>query len=874
MADVIPGDGVPTYKRRTEADPGADCGWQGRDFSSPGPSIVRCRVKAYISGVQAYVVYGIGFEDRWACDMPATLGALGYRPYLCHAPGTHVLVLFERPDAPWGVILGATPRIDTAEFDYGGDALTHVAGIGLGYDAVHRSPLRLDTDNPEGPEFSNGRPMDTVAGDYGFLNDLGVGLHGGKLQVQLRGGAAQLSVSALDNEIHMLAEAVTEETWTTHRRLYCDQGEGSEVRLSTPYLWEGLGAMNPEEPVCNYEDIPAHPSAVETQTQVECYAAKHWDQSGLFRYIELGGYLADGLQHNWVACPINPGGLGRLSGVDDQLWKGLAETQVGIDGFLTLRTAKGLLLEKTVMIPVPLERHQPHDPAGDADDECDWGAPEYREDEVDYQWPEDPTARQSLAADHNAHRTFRTNSLGLRGHSRDWRVTDERATAAATGAREDYFPKPLGEDFRADEPTSQTLRVDHRRPQVKYYASRAFVLFCDDGSIVFQDGYGSTISMSGGNVEISPRGSLVMRPAKDVVVMAPRDLVLNAGRNVEIAASHGDVLAKAERNMHLLSGNGGTGGTLIENRVEDPRGDKIDFASAGSESISSGILLKAKGAPLMTWSATAYLRSLMGELVLDSSAGDADVNLIGKNVVSHAVNSVRHLVGVSPERGDDISAAATLSLSAASCYVTCGDLQLRLSGGLTSIVSKSGGKPRLFLDGSLTASGAVTASATEIRKYEERSQSPSVAELKESANEIRNGISEALKVLRSRSYAVGRPGNAEFMRHVSFSFNASSRYGTLVKFRLNETLWQASFGQQGGEVWEQPDVLFQGRTKTLPWPGREAWDASESYGKMDLAALKNLDSQHGGRKSAETFEAVPPTPVSLRNNYRIDTHGT
>ena len=109
------------------------------------------------------------------------------------------------------------------------------------------------------------------------------------------------------------------------------------------------------------------------EDDVACHVPQAWDQVGIFRYVRLLGALG-GIEHTWVQMP---GAQSPVRREQERNWPGLFEEQVDIDGFWTVRTAKGLLLEKTCMIPVPEQRREPEDPRGDGEEVCDWGREPY-----------------------------------------------------------------------------------------------------------------------------------------------------------------------------------------------------------------------------------------------------------------------------------------------------------------------------------------------------------------------------------------------------------------------------------------------------------------------------------------------------------------
>ena len=818
---------------------------------------------------------GPGFHSKPAVDVGTVLNVLGARAYNVHSPLQPVLVWFEHAEAEQGLILGAIAHPE-AFVQYRGILLSEGAGVGAGYDRVHRDPIGIDDEvDPDFPmplyEANCGRPWDTLGGDWGVINELGVGVSVLKLNADLRAGYASVGVSYLDNLVRLTGDRISIESPSLEYDHFQDQGESSTIVRSTPYVWEGLGAVAPDADPAKSEDWPLSIESVGKEQLSKC-DVQHWDQVGIFRWMELHGFLG-GLRHEYAILPRDAATPVRRS--QDHNWPGLYEQQVDVDGFVTIRTAKGMLIEKTSMIPVPEQKREPWDPKGDKDDGCDYGKEAYDTDKVDYDWGDtDPTSRAVRTADHNSFRTGEAGLRGLHDHNtagtaKDWRIPHDPESAVVVGIPD---ISPLGQKFHADLPTPSEVDVDHRRKGVKYYPGRAFALFGDDGSITLQDAYGSSIVMTGGNIEVCPRADLILRPGRSVIGMAPHDVILNAGNSAELTASKGDVRVKAEKNLHALAGNSGTGGVLIESRAIDPQGTANSFDSQGEGTVSSGIVLKSGQAPIAQWGSEIFVQSKVGRVVIDGAGGTQDVYVLGKDVRLVGEQSASMASGVKPgESGGSPDDAGLVMVEPDRTTMISGSVLAELTGGTVRVLKKGGGSATMFIDGSLQASTSIACPTTSVDDFD-----VTVYNRPEIKSGIQQGSSQfvsAWNTMNGELYKKdGTYGNADFFRDFSFSFNNSTDYWTTQDFMLHSTFWQLKLSSTGGQVWDQPIVKFRGTRDTRPWPGQETWN-SGGFGKIEGSDLNNYDVLIDAGKSTprEETKGKAPTAKPLKGNYIVDS---
>jgi hypothetical protein len=846
------------------ADPGSNMGEENTELGSSGVLTIG-RVLSYYGGLQGYRVSTPTRGPRMACAIPDVLNVMGARAFNPISPNTSVLIWWANQESEIGYIIAVLPRLPVHNWANLGGFIREGAGVGFLYDQVHRKQLGVDNEASEvplgAPDFNEGRPWDTLAGDWGVINELGVGIAVLKMMASMQAGYAEIGVSFIDQEAYIAGERITIESETTDYRHFNDQGEGSTIRQFTPYAWEGLGAKEPATGEL-LKELTEDPKS--SDEQLSRYAPKDWEQVGIFRFLELEGLLG-GLLHQWVICPKDPPEIVKRSTARN--WPGLAEINIGEDGFITQRTAKGFLIEKTSIIAVPEERREPWDPQGDKDEACDYGLEALPDAEVDYPWNDtDPTSRGPRIADHNAWRSQVKNLAGIRGHKKDWAVPEESAAAVVSGT---VPVTPLGRKFRADMPEGEDVKIDHRRPKVRYRPGRAFIYLGDDGSIHQQDAYGSTFSSAGGNHEFAPRGDFIVRPARRFIVQAPLDAIINGGRNVELAASKGDIRLKAEKNMHLLAGNGGTvGGVLIETRSDDSAGEKNDYTKQGQDTVSTGIMLKSVKAPVVTWGSSVMVQAKNGDIVIDGQEGGKDVSIFGKNVRLFGAESASLSATVKPGQGlSNSDTSPLIRVSAESLTMLCGTAGAAFTEGQMRVLTE------VKVLGNVTTTESFFSPDVEIQSFDDSQMNPSASQMKADAKDARKPVKKAVADMQAQVYTGEKAFfNTSLIEKISFSFNNSEQYWTNEGFVLNATYWQVMFGSS--TTWDQPEVKFKTSMPTMPWPGKETWEGS-SFGQIQKSAFKNYDLETGAAKALPRAVegAAAPTLVSLKGNYTIDTQG-
>jgi hypothetical protein len=586
---------------------------------------------------------------------------IGARDMGVFSPGTQVFC-YREPEWRYALVLGSVPWLTTNAKRNGiPDWVVPGAMAGLAEDRVHSEVFDLFGKASGLVNAAGGRPCDNIPGDFGALNELGVGYVVGKLCAQIRASHfCGVQAHFLDNLLRILGYNYELFTSGEERRALNDEGEYTDVRKVTMYPWESTGVIATTDGIPPTWTIDGDPEWRKGNNQAAREPA-YDDQMGFFRMLEMDGYLGD-LQRKWVSGPpAETVDFERLS--NNTVYRGLFEQGIGIDGRFTMRSAKGIIFEKTCAIPIPKQTHVPEDPEGDTAENYKtaslWGdGDDHNKDELELT-DEVPGMRSSLAYEMHAHLFHLQNVVPLYYHKKDWFLPEEEDAIASMGMTQSIHTDTTGAtQFWMDLPDVKEIQIDHRLV-AKYYQSRAVFAINDDGSILLEDGYGSQIRMEGGHIFLSARNDVFVQPGRNLVAWAPRDAVIRAGNSVDITAAKTDVRIKAQNNLHMVSVDRGV---LIESQST---ASQSDWDKVGEDIVSYGVVLKASDSYVASYAKETYIRAGLedtasGRIHIDSGKAEGELTLQGSQIDARVKNSFNIIMNTSGEEvAEDTVASAS-----------------------------------------------------------------------------------------------------------------------------------------------------------------------------------------------------------------------
>jgi hypothetical protein len=806
--------------------------------------------------LQAYLVSFEFMDPKLVCVLgtqTSTL-AIGAKQLNTLIPGTHVWVAWT-PQMTYGVITMVEPHSATDPALARSDWIHATSRCGFHVDKYAEAVLQTN-DSAGLLNWACGRPMDSLpVGEYGAIAETGLAITLDSFMGQVRADESTGLFVCYHDQFVRLAGVNLQEFSGGHVREHLnDQGEIRIYSGWTPYAWEQLGALRPGV------DPSRAVTADEVQNTKQHLAAvepRHDDQIPFHRRVFLGGYVGQGGK-DLIALPPPSGDVLRRSDANTaaKMPPGVLEEQRTLPGAYMLRSAKGVHLMKQPAIPVPIPAGEPEDLTGDTSENYKFSGRDGSGDahkvapRIETTDPDALGQRIAGLVDELALRRNWEGQHALHYHKKDWKLQEEQDTALAQGYKPPELDK-LVDGSVLPLPASVQVKVDDRYGAVTYYLNEASISIFDEGAIVLQGGAGERLVLGGGNAMIDVPGDLFIRTGKSIIQWSGRDIISRARNCVDISSSLSDVRLKAEKELHVLAGNGGTGGLLLESRGSDA----YDFKNkTGTDVTGGGIALKATNGSIVGWGKGLYLRSLHGgSIVLDADKGKGDVVAQAAKFSRYIQNSAYDYFGPAG------SVAATNSYSGVEARIGTpvalnGSLTVRGSGLFNGNVDIMQGHVYSEQAGDSSYVGSYGKNKTVVTAFKDRLQQT----LKDSKADGKAGVSEYKGTLNEAWYKTGQPGDDKTIDTVAFSFRSTEQYRA-KDFSCWETAWQqiARETNLALATWTEPAVKV-GSRKTMPFPGEQRLKQDKVYLQQKL---KLYDWNRGVAMSRKDNTAAYETPT-------------
>jgi hypothetical protein len=544
------------------------------------------------------------------------------------------------------VILGGMPNYLGESNFLGSQELVVSSPVGSFKDNISdHGPLNCTFNN-----FNGGKPIDAYPGDTTVLNSFGCGLFVGALHASLISGLdCSVECHYIDSLVRVNAFNYEHNTAGSEVTKFADVGDYTEIRRINSYVIESLGGIKQygEAPKAQATERSSYPTP-EAITGI--YKPQDPSQIGWWRYSEFEGYLGN-IKLNFVAVPKLESVRKATEG-DTQDESAVFREHVDSSGAYTVVSAKSIALIKDCLIPMPRERYRADDSRGDKQETVEQARGENEpnvadvtitgiEEDADHAALLYSAASSDLASFKN-HRA----TLNFKERKNDWtfKEIDEIDLAGFRSAVDSvgFISAANGvssERMFAKLPQVGKLQINARE-EVKYFASRAMIMMHEDGSIHMQDGYGSTISMRAGSIDLSCPGDITLRAGKNIVNFAGDGVSLIAGTDVELSANIGDLRLKADRNVTVLAGNDGAGGILLESKADISnllQEDEQLFKSPSSNANSHrGIWFKAPKSTISSVASEIYAGNQTNKCSIYLDSGIGDITTKGSRSISLA----------------------------------------------------------------------------------------------------------------------------------------------------------------------------------------------------------------------------------------------
>lgn len=725
---------------------------------------------------------------------------------------------------------------------------------------------------------SCGRPMDGVSGEYVRMSETGIGLLIDSFQTYLRvNEACGLWLNYFDSYAKLAALSLHVTSYCEHVLQQNDEGELFSIKGYATYPWEMAGMYAPGETSTQTND--EEKVQLDKQFPFASEDLKDFSQVPVYRMTDYTGYLGQGFNRT-IVRPAGNAGPRLMTDAENAPDTGLCQQLMALDGSYSVKSAKQLTFAKYPLIPNPRRKRQVEDALGDdltKDNNYKFsgqfgnGADHKVLDWQDAAVTDLPNlVRPAGILDLLTHHFNWKSTHPFQYHEKDYVYPEEGDTNSQLDHVK-FYRGNMEEAYVTLNPVK--LKIDDRYQDVNYYNTASIISLAEDGSVVIADGYGSQILLGGGQIRLEAGGDVMLMSGARVVTLAKEAITRTKG-SIDISSSEKDVRIKAEANMQLLAGNGGSGGMLLESKGV---GITQDYTNKIGENVkAAGIVLLSKGGSIDTMANSIYLRTGLtetsanaggGSFIIDCAKGLDSFYCYAKT--QSFFNNTFFGIWNSPTlENTDTSKVAyfspSLSIIEGPCIVTKELVSLGIIGAKKSILSLDG----IYAVGTMACRDGIKGLgdssqdgfpgqvASFIEEYE-RIPPP--------YEQMGGGMMSI--AYTSNAWAKNRSGNTNLLENeIGFSFrDDSDKTGEAYsyqadKFFMLEPRWQQltrmGLVAGSGEQWQENSVLYQG-LQLYPWPGKVNWVDNQTllgYSNSDQFFLFGQDKARPRSENQSSYE--------------------
>jgi len=809
--------------------------------------------------------------DGAATAVAATVGQtsgftpMGARPTNMIAPGNTVLV-WQPPGRDWAFIIAAYPQPHNDGTLIRPGYVNQGSQAGALRDPAHRDLPKVQLWEGGLRNFNANRPLDQTTLDWGAVTETGLSIHLDPFMAHMRvSELCGLFLNYFDQYTRLAGLNMDIQTPAIELVAREDEGETRLTINVNPYWWESLGLYAAGTNFANeFDDQDVLYNLARGKQDMP--QGKE-DVQSINRVVTYGGYIGQG-KRTTVMIPAATTGIRRYSDNADGKSPdmGVFEEFVGLDGTYGIRSAKQVFISKYCLIPAPKEIKAPE--SQDTGDDARKN--NYKFSGAFGDGGETPNIGDIGVSGDNQHVLQASAIFDILAYNHNW-----KAVHPFYYHKQDYklpeeseisnLPRGNGPkraqdvlafgDLAASQymayPTPQSVKVDDRYGDVDYFQRQAGITLLPDGGVVIYDGYGSTITMSGGCIRFDCPGDVQIMPGRSLIALAGDDAVIRARNSFDITAGQKDGRIKASHNLQLVGGDdsGAPGGILIESKAS---GFTAQFDNlVGEDVVQGGIILKAGQSSIVNWAGDIYLRTgtttggagglSQGNIVLDASKGLSSVIMKGQTVQAYAADNLQYYIGPN----DTVNTVQTSYIfSQAECVL----------GGYT--IMQTGAA---ILGGGLIVEDSVQCqngygsvnNTPNVNPIKASTFSAAISELDNSVSGLnKQGTQQSASTFTNGLYEQGAEGNDSTIMQAAFSFrdDTGGEQYNVTQFALPESRWQQMVRLQmgtGGNAWAEPTLTYQGR-ELQPYPGKSKWEDESTL--MQLKELTIYDAANGYAK--------------------------
>jgi len=828
----------------------------------------------------------------------------GPRSINTYQPFTTVLVL--KPDLSYiGFIIGAIPPILLEKVN-NFLMLSDNAKIPTNADPLYVLYLKQS-----GNLFRAGllKPRDSTSFTAGMSTNTGIAFSINDFMAQLKvNDSCGLFIYLLDHLCRLSGINLENRSLGYEFANYNDEGEIHNFQKNSLYPWEAVGLLRPDFSNSSnvfktneYQDVEQYlyPSIREFNDK---------NIKPIYRYQKYVGYIGDILLES-VSIPVdnaddvyrsvNPDDLSS-SPDDPRNVKDVAvyKHHVSSSGACTFLTSDQFTIVKTSSpLPQPVQCFEASDPQGD-----DLRNQNYKFSSMFGTGPNHqvnklftpPVSSQNLPSNRyvsilaiQEYLSYLTNWATV--HSFHYHQKDFFTPEFSQVINHPFFSSSSNSQWTQEttlnydelsynlclsDPVPHRITIDHRY-SCDVFPRESIFHMSENGDIIISDGSGSAIIMSGGNIRIEAPGGLHVCTGKETIVLTGQCVIRSYG-SVDISSSTEDLRLKAENNLHMLGGNSGQGGVLIESKSV---GYLQNYENRiGTEVDGRGIVLKATDSVIANCADQVFIKSTgEGGIILDSQKGKSNINMFCRKFNNYFTDSSNFNFC---ELSDDLNIKKTYSLSS-TCFIPVDTI---IDGNVVITSADASFSPVLTVDGniyvteSLVAGGLVSdIVGDKVSKtpdnFSENIRS-SLQVYSEQINDLNDLSVNELNNLNEQFYKSPTVGNPDVLQQIQFSYRDNNdQYRISSQFVWPATLWQNRIHSglaTGGHLWVEPPVFYQNK-ETYPWPGQK-WIEENTFLLYNNYKFFNKDEHIPQNRDVFTInssELNQPSLTSMSQGYII-----
>lgn len=809
-------------------------------------------------------------------------GLIGATAINTYMPGTSVLVMLHNTDNS-GYILGAIADILNAGENAVHPYITQVSRKRV--DDCHKKHIKQQRANNIA-DWSGWRPYDgTLTSEWGAVTTTG-------LKITLDDFMAQMAVNefcgvyGFYHDSMLRVAGYNMQVWTagSERHAYMDQAEYNDISGYAAYPWEAMGALKPDTDIVKTFSPDTYQHPTEGKPYYSFWENKNDLQQPYHRTQSFRGYLGQGgrsVVHAppkdvdlWTYKKSAAAEKGRIydstikttlgdppkagndgdkenTEMQEKPAIGLHEDNVGLDGRRFIGSAKGIVLSKRMLLPMPTRIRPPEDREGD-DAETNYKASSHKgagpEHKItgDFKTSGDHPNLQRASGLLDLH-GYLFNYAGFHPfhwHAKDYKTWEQSALQYAEYNHRVPDYSTLQEKMYLPEVTPKEIEIDHRYKTQKFYETESFISLLEDGSVVIGDGYGAEIKMSGGCLTLSAPGDVWIKSGRHSQLWAGGDCILRANEGVDISTTEKHVRIKSERNVMILAGNDEStpGGVLIESRATSPT---YDFDRCGDDVKFGGIVLRAPKSEVVGLGKNIYLRTggggssiPPGNITLDAGKGEADIVTKSSNVYQYVGQNGQIMQFFRASADDDTKKA---NLFSQDLTLLCGpvgtDRDFITNGNILANGSVFCTKGHIFTEVAARGTQFVAPCDGECQSQVQQG----IDIFKELIDTVLPNIGDTVdeQMLEQLWYNEQRPGNAKLIDKMEFSFRTDEQY-KIPDFLLYEDRWQQMARLYGSvpKKWTEKAVTNSTCGKTWPFPGGKWLDEEQAFATQDFTIVE------------------------------------